>query len=74
MKVNVNGMDMEMSVEEFKVISEIFGTKPNIKELVKNLSFDEELDLIHSLKYFKADDMELSSWGTMKVTLRSDLS
>ena len=70
MKVNVNGMDMEMTVEEFKQLSEIFGT---VKPDVKYLTYDEEWELLHHLKYFKVTNTDLK-WGKVKFTIESDLS
>ena len=51
MIVDVNGMKMEMSVEEYLQLAELFG-KPekDVDKFIKELTFEEEMHILHHLK------------------------
>lgn len=74
MIVDMNGMKMEMSVEEYQQLAKLFG-KPekDIDEFIKELTFEEELHILHHLKYFKITETEISSFGGIKFTVKGDL-
>ena len=72
MKMTIDGMEVELTPEEYIRIGELTGGKKGID--VKNLSFEDEMTLLYSLKYFEVIETEMSSFGTVTVTLKSDLS
>ena len=75
MKVNMHGVDLELTPQEYVELAKMLGAyKEDDKIDVRNLSFEDELNLLYSLKYFEVVETEMSSFGTIKVTLRSDLS
>ena len=76
MKVNMHGVDLELTPQEYVELAKLLGcyNEGETKIDVKNLSFEDEMSLLYSLKYFEVLETEMSSFGTIKVTLRSDLS
>jgi len=75
MKVNLHGVDLELTPQEYVELAKMLGAyKEDDKIDVRNLSFEDELNLLYSLKYFEVVETEMSSFGTIKITLRSDLS
>ncbi len=75
MKVNMHGLEMEMTPEEYIELAELMDAivKTDKDNLLKNATFDDEMHILSHLKYFKLVDTEISSFGGIKVTLRSDL-
>lgn len=75
MKVNMHGMDMEMTVEEYAKLAELFGEKPekDVDGFIKELSFEEEMHVLHHLKYFKIIETEISTFGGVTFTVKGDL-
>ena len=69
MKVNMFGMDMEMTPQEFKEMVDLLGAVKDPKEM----TFDEELELLGKLKYFEIVETEVSSFCGIKVILKGDL-
>ena len=67
MKMNLQGIDIELTPKEFIEIQELlYGEKEP-----KDMTFDEELKFIQTLRHFKVIDLNWDN-GKIFVTLRSD--
>lgn len=69
MKMNLQGVDIELTPKElFEWQELLYGEKEP-----KDMTFDEELEFIQTLRHFKAIDFYWDENGKIFITLRSDI-